>query len=58
MNLCVSVKFRHCQNFRDRLESVNGKVIFYKQANYSREDETYWVSVTPVNLFLCFPLIL
>ena len=27
--------------FRDRLVSVNDKAIYYKQPNYSREDEAY-----------------
>ena len=42
MQLCLSEKFRQCQNFRDRLESLKAKAIFYKQPNYSREDEAYW----------------
>ena len=55
MHLCVSEKFRQCQNFRDRLESVNGKAIFYKQPNYSREDEAYWGVSNPTKLISVLP---
>ena len=55
MNLCVSEKFRHCQKFRDRLESVNGKTIYYKQPNYIREDETYWGVSNPSKLISVLP---
>ena len=58
MNLCVSEKFRHWQNFRDRLESVNGKVIFISSLITVERMRPIGVSVTPVNLFLCFSLIL
>ena len=55
MHLCVSEKFRQCQNFRDRLVSVNDKAIYYKQPNYSREDETYWGVSNPTKLISVLP---
>ena len=55
MHLCVSEKFRQCQNFRDRLESVNGKAIFYKQPNNSREDEAYSGVSNPSKLISVLP---
>ena len=55
MHLCISEKFRQCQNFRGRLESVNGKAIFYKQPNYSREDEAYWGVSNPSKLIPVLP---
>ena len=40
---------------RGQLESVNGKAIFYKQPNYSREDETYWGVSNPSKLIPVLP---
>ena len=54
MHLCVSEKFRQCQTFRDQLESVNGKAIFYKQPDYSRE--AYWGVSNPAKLIPVLPL--
>ena len=58
MQLCVSEKFRQCQTFQDRLESVNGKAIFISSLIIVERMRPIGVSLTPLNLFLCFPLIL
>ena len=56
--LCTYVSLKNlgqCQNFRDRLVSVNDKAIYYKQPNYSREDEAYWGVSNPTKLISVLP---